>query len=66
MKLTQQDMARLLEIDARTLRNWRKNKPFLYKTLMQGFKVQEVVKQAKENYESLSDLLEVDGGRQGK
>ena len=59
MKLTQQDMARLLEIDARTLRNWRKNKPFLYKTLMQGFKVQEVVEQAKENYENLCELVEV-------
>jgi hypothetical protein len=60
MKLTQQDMARLLEIDARTLRNWRKNKPFLYKTLMQGFKVQEVVDQAKENYEKLNELVEIE------
>jgi len=60
MKLTQQDMARLLEIDARTLRNWRKNKPFLYQTLMQGFKLQEVVAQAKENYENLSKLVKVE------
>ncbi len=59
MKLTQQDMARLLEIDARTLRNWRKNKPFLYQTLMQGFKLQEVVVQAKENYESLNELVKI-------
>ncbi len=56
MKLTQQDMARLLEVDARTLRNWRKNKPFLYKTLMKGFASDEVVKQAKENYEKLEEL----------
>lgn len=56
MKLTQQDMARLLEIDARTLRNWRKNKPFLYKTLMQGFSFQEAIKQSKENYEKLLAL----------
>jgi len=60
MKLTQQDIARLLEVDARTLRNWRKNKPFLYQTLMQGFKVQEIANQAKENYEKLNELLKVE------
>ena len=56
MKLTQQDMARLLEIDARTLRNWKKNKPYLYKTLMKGFASDEMVKQAKENYKKLEEL----------
>ena len=59
MKLTQQDMARLLEIDARTLRNWKKNKPFLYKTLMQGFSVQDAVNQAEENYEKLKEISEI-------
>ena len=58
MKLTQQDKARLLEVDARTLRNWRKNKPFLYKTLMQGFAFQEAVKQSKENYKKLQELAD--------
>ena len=58
MKLTQQDMARLLEVDARTLRNWRKNKPYLYKTIIQGFAFQEAVKQSKENYEKLQELSE--------
>jgi len=59
MKLTQQDMARLLEIDARTLRNWKNNKPFLYKTLMQGFSVQDAVNQAEENYEKLKEISEI-------
>ncbi|MEA2049770.1 MAG: hypothetical protein U9O56_03485 [Campylobacterota bacterium] len=34
MKLTQQDKARLLGIDLRTLRKWRKEKPYLYKIIM--------------------------------
>jgi len=59
MKLTQQDMARLLEIDARTLRNWKKNKPYLYKTLMKGFASDAVLRQTKENYEKLSEVVEM-------
>ncbi len=54
--MTQRDMAGFLEIDVKTLRNWRKNKPNLYKTLMKGFASDEVVKQAKENYEKLEEL----------
>ena len=58
MKLTQQDMARLLAIDARTLRNWKNNKPFLYKTLMQGFAVQDAIKQVEENLEKLKEVAD--------
>ena len=60
MKLTQQDMARLLEIDARTLRNWKNKKPFLYKTLMQGFAVQDTIKQVEENLKKLKEITEQD------
>lgn len=56
MKLTQQDMARLLDVDARTLRNWRTTKPYLYKIVIQGFEVEEVVKEAKEHYERLEKI----------
>jgi len=58
MKLTQQDMARLLEITPMTLRNWRKDKPYLYEIVMKGFAFEEVVKKSKENYEELVDLEE--------
>jgi len=54
--MTQRDMAGFLNIDVKTLRNWRKNKPNLYKILIQGFAFQEVVKQSKENYEKLQEL----------
>ncbi len=36
MKLTQQDKARLLGIDARTLRNWKKDKKIQKKSFTKG------------------------------
>ena len=51
MKLTQQDKARLLGIDARTLRKWRKDKPFLYEIIEKGFAFDEIVDVSKESYE---------------
>ena len=58
MKLTQQDMARILGITSMTLRNWRKEKPNLYKIIMQGFAFEEAIESAKENYEKLEALKE--------
>ncbi|WP_180762707.1 hypothetical protein [Helicobacter sp. 12S02232-10] len=43
MKLTQQDIATKLHIDPKTLRNWRKNKPELYKRVMLGFQYEEIL-----------------------
>ncbi len=62
MKLTQQDKARLLGIDARTLRNWRKEKPFLYEIIEKGFAFDEIVDASKESYEkalSIKDKFKV-------
>ncbi|AFL69229.1 hypothetical protein Sulba_1950 [Sulfurospirillum barnesii SES-3] len=58
MKLTQQDMARILGITPMTLRNWRKEKPNLYKIIMQGFAFDEAIEEAKKNYEKLETLRE--------
>ncbi len=58
MKLTQQDMARLLDVDARTLRNWRTTKPFLYKIVMQGFAVEDVKTSLKDHLEKLENVGE--------
>jgi DNA-binding XRE family transcriptional regulator len=62
MKLTQQDMARLIDVDPKTLRNWRKDKPKLYEKVMQGFAFEEAVKVAKENYERLKEVSEKSKG----
>ena len=56
MKLTQQDKERLLGIDARTLRNWRKEKTYLYDIIEKGFAFKEFVKTAQEKIDDLKKL----------
>jgi len=58
MKLTQQDKARLLNIDPRTLRNWRNDKPYLYKIIMLGFGVEEMIKQSDQSNDNLKKLVD--------
>ena len=54
--MTQRDIAGYLGITPVTLRNWRKHKPNLYKTVMKGIAFDEAVSFAKENYERLNNL----------
>ena len=54
--MTQRDKAIYLDLDPKTLRNWRKNKPNLYKIIMLGFAFEEVIKKTKENYHELKEL----------
>lgn len=56
--MTQRDKAIYLDLDPKTLRNWRKHKPNLYKIVMLGFAFEEAVEKSKENYEQLAALEE--------
>ena len=56
--LSQRDIAGILKIDTKTLYNWRKNKPELYRIVMLGFKFDELLKQAQKNLDELQDLAE--------
>ena len=56
--MTQRDMAGYLGVSTATIRNWRKEKPSLYKIIMQGFAFEEAIASAKENYEKLEALKE--------
>ncbi len=56
MKLTQQDIARILNVTPMTIRNWRKDKPKLYEIVMKGFAFEEAVKKAQENADELKAL----------
>ncbi|MGE0739011.1 hypothetical protein [Sulfurimonas sp.] len=58
MKLTQQDMTRLLNVTPMTLRNWRKEKPYLYEIIIKGFAFEEAVKKAQQNADELKALEE--------
>jgi guanylate kinase len=54
--MTQRDMAIYLDIDVKTIRNWRKNKPNLYRIVMLGFAFEKAIERAKQNYEELKNI----------
>ena len=54
--MTQRDMAGYLDVDVKTLRNWRAKKPNLYKTIIKGLAFDKAVEQSKENYEKLKEV----------
>ena len=56
--LSQRDIAGILKVDTKTLYNWRKNKPELYRIVMLGFKFDELLKQAQEHLNELQNLAE--------
>ncbi len=56
--MTQRDMAGFWGIDVKTIRNWRKTKPNLYKTLMKGLAFDEIVESQKMSYDRAKELQE--------
>lgn len=53
MKYTQQDMARIVDVTPKTLRNWRKEKPELYKRVVFSFQYEEIIEQLEKNIQEL-------------
>lgn len=58
--MTQRDMAGYLGVTPMTLRNWRKEKPNLYKIIMQGFVVEDVKKLLQESMIKLESVSVID------
>ncbi len=56
--LSQRDIAGILKIDTKTLYNWRKNKPELYRIVMLGFKFDELLKQNRQSLAELEKIAE--------
>lgn len=54
--LSKRDIAGILNIDTKTLYNWKKNKPELYCIVMLGFKFDELLKQAENNLDELQKI----------
>lgn len=54
--MTKRDMAGYLGVDYKTIFNWEKNKPNLYKTVMLGLKVDEIIEKSEKNLEELKEL----------
>ena len=51
-------MAGILKVTPMTLRNWKKEKPYLYEIIMKGFAFEEAVKKAQQNADELKALEE--------
>ena len=58
MKMTKRDIAGYLNIDYKTLYNWEKYKPNLYKTVMKGLAFDEMIEKAESNLKELKSLQE--------
>ena len=56
MAMTKRDTAGYLGIDTKTLYNWEKHKPNLYKTVMLGLAVDEMIEQSQKNLDELKSL----------
>lgn len=56
MIMTKRDIAGYLGVDVQTLRNWRKTRPNLYKTIMLGLEIDNIIKENKEHLEKLEKL----------
>lgn len=54
--LTKRDIAGILNVDTKTLYNWKKNKPELYRIVMLGFKFDKLLKQAEFNLKELQEI----------
>jgi hypothetical protein len=58
--MTNRDMAGFLGVDVKTLHNWKKNRPALYKKVMQGFRLEEALEEAQRHYEALRKIVQTD------
>jgi hypothetical protein len=56
--MTKRDIAIFLGVDAKTLYNWEKDKPNLYKTVMKGLAYDEIVALNEETYKKAKELKE--------
>lgn len=58
MKMTKRDIAGYLGVDYKTIFNWKKNKPNLYKTVMLGLMVDEIIEKNEKSLLELKELKE--------
>lgn len=56
--MTKRDIAGFLGVDTKTLYNWEKDKPNLYKTVMKGLAYDEIVELNEEAYKKAKEMQE--------
>ena len=55
--MTQRDMAGLLNINVKTLRKWKKDRPKVYEVLMLGLKAEEILEKLKAQNEEFEEMF---------
>ncbi|WP_034551631.1 hypothetical protein [Helicobacter rodentium] len=56
--MTQRDLAGKLDINVKTLRKWKKDRPKVYRLLMIGLKAEDILANFKENIDILEQLIQ--------
>lgn len=56
--MTQRDLAGRLDINVKTLRKWKKDRPKVYELLMIGLKAESMIDSLKENCHELEQLIQ--------
>ena len=54
--MTKRDIAGFLGVDTKTLYNWEKYKPNLYKTVMKGLAFDELLEKSTQNLEDFKEF----------
>lgn len=55
--MTQRDIAGRLDINVKTLRKWKKDRPKVYELLMIGLRAEELAQKLKKDTQDLENLI---------
>ena len=55
--MTQRDLANLLNINVKTLRKWKKDRPKVYELLLIGLEAKNIIATLKTDFESLEKMI---------
>ena len=54
--MTKRDIAGFLGVNVQTLRNWKKTRPNLYRVIMQGLAIDDIIAKNKANHDELCKI----------
>lgn len=54
--MTKRDIAGFLGVNVQTLRNWKKTRPNLYRVIMQGLAIDDIIAKSKQNHDELCKI----------
>ena len=54
--MTKRDIAGFLGVNVQTLRNWKKTRPNLYRGIMQGLAIDDIIAKSKQNHDELCKI----------